>query len=61
MTELINCPAEAYQYEFIVAHKTHGYLVYHSHYTDGFKAFAVAESMEDGVVFHNLRIQGKQK
>ena len=56
-----NKPAYADDYEFIVARKVDNEFWFFGAYSDGFKADNVASALEDAVVFHNVRIQGKCK
>ena len=56
-----NKPASADNYEFIVARKVDNEFWFFGAYSDGFKAGNVASALEDGVVFHNVHIQGKRK
>lgn len=53
-----NKPAYASDYEFIVAREVEGEYWFYGAYADGFKAEKVAMAI-DGVIFHNVRIQGK--
>lgn len=59
LNELIDCPPEAHLYEFIVAYKRDESLVFHSYFDNGFRAFATAASLTNGVVLHNVRISGR--
>lgn len=54
-----NLPEYANHYEFIVAHEFDGEWWFWGAFRDGFRAYAAAEEI-DGVVFHNVRIQGYQ-
>lgn len=55
---IINCPANAWDYEFIVVENVGDELVYIWHTTDGFKADKKASEYLNGLVIHNVRIQG---
>ena len=57
MFNLINAPEYASHYEFIVARKIDSEYWFWGAYRDGFKADTVAKEI-DGVVIHNVRIQG---
>ena len=52
-----NEPDYAKNYEFVVVRKVDDEYWFYGAYTDGFKAERVAIAI-DGVVFHNVRIQG---
>lgn len=54
-----NCPNEAWNYEFIVAYNFSDGLVYYAHTTNGFEAEKMAHEIENGIIIHNVRIQGK--
>lgn len=58
--EIKNKPKYADNYEFIVASICDGEYWFYGAYTDGFKAEQVAIAI-DGVVFHNVRIQGVKR
>lgn len=53
-----NKPNYANEYEFIVAREVDGEYWFYGAYADGFKAEKVAMEI-DGIIFHNVRIQGK--
>lgn len=53
-----NEPTYAKNYEFIVAREVDGEYWFYGAYADGFKAEKVAVEI-DGVIFHDVRIQGK--
>ena len=55
-----NKPAYADDYEFIVARKVDDEFWFWCAYENGFKADKVANEI-GGVVFHNVRIQGKRR
>lgn len=55
-----NEPDYAKDYEFVVARKVDGELWFWGAYADGFKAEQAALEI-DGVIFHNVRIQGVRK
>lgn len=55
-----NLPEYASDYEFIVVRFIDCALWFYGAYTDGFKADAIATEI-DGIIFHNVRIQGKRK
>ena len=46
-------------YEFIVAREVNDEFWFYGAYTNGFKAEYVAKEI-NGIIFHNVRIQGKQ-
>ena len=54
-----NEPAYAKDYEFVVAREVDGEYWFWGAYADGFKAEQVATEI-GGVIFHNVRIQGKR-
>lgn len=54
-----NCPNEAWEYEFIVARSVLNEYYYLGHYTNGFEAERKALQYNNGIVIHNVRIQGK--
>lgn len=54
-----NKPAYADDYEFIVARKCDNEFWFWGAYKDGFIADTIAYEI-NGVVFHNVRIQGKR-
>ena len=55
-----NKPAYADDYEFIVARECDGEFWFWGAYENGFKAEQAAIEI-DGVIFHNLRIQGRRR
>ncbi len=55
-----NCPEYAYDYEFVVARKCDEEWWFWGAYEDGFTAERAAKEI-GGVIFHNVRIQGKRK
>ncbi len=57
MLNLINAPEYASHYEFVVAREIDGDYWFWGAYADGFKADRVAREI-DGIVIHNVRIQG---
>lgn len=59
MLSIINIPDNAKHYEFMVVRKVDEDYWYWGAYADGFKAYAVAQEV-NGVVIHNVRIQGYQ-
>ena len=54
-----NMPEYASDYEFIVAREVDGEYWFWGAYADGFKAEKAAIEI-GGVIFHNVRIQGKR-
>lgn len=54
-----NEPAYAKDYEFVVARKYDGEYWFWGAYENGFIADKVAHNI-NGVIFHNVRIQGKR-
>lgn len=54
-----NMSENANKYEFIVARECDGEFWFWGAYKDGFKAASAAQEI-NGVVFHNVRIQGYQ-
>lgn len=54
-----NEPAYAKNYEFVVAREVDGEYWFWGAYADGFKAEQAATEI-GGVIFHNVRIQGKR-
>ena len=62
MTELIikNEPDYAHDYEFVVAREVDGEYWFYGAYRYGYEADKIASYL-NGVVFHNVRIQGKRK
>ena len=60
MTTINNMPSYAADYEFIVVTKNDDELWFYGAYADGFKAEKVASDI-DGIIIHNVRIQGKKK
>lgn len=52
-----NMSADAEKYEFIVARMYDGEFWYWGAYKDGFRAAEAAQEI-NGVVFHNVKIQG---
>ncbi len=54
-----NEPAYAKDYEFVVAREVDGEYWFWGAYADGFKAEQAATEI-GGVIFHNVRIQGKR-
>lgn len=59
MINIQNAPAYAWDYEFIVVRQVDNDYWFYGAYADGFKADAVACEI-DGVIIHNVRIQGKK-
>ncbi len=55
--EINNKPEYADHYEFMVARQIDGKLWFYGAYRNGFKAYQVAAEI-DGIVVHNVRIQG---
>lgn len=55
-----NEPAYAKDYEFIVARKVDDEYWFWGAYSNGFKAEQVAIEI-GGIIFHNVRIQGKRR
>lgn len=56
---IYNKPKYADDYEFIVAREVNNEFWFYGAYADGFKAECVAKEI-NGVIFHNVRIQGKR-
>jgi precorrin-4 methylase len=54
---ILNMSENAHKYEFIVARLCEGDFWFYGAYKDGFRADAAAREV-NGVVFHNVRIQG---
>ena len=59
--EIKNAPNYAKNYEYIVAQVINGEYIFHAVYTNGFLADDAASELENGIVFHNVRIQGIKK
>lgn len=57
MINLFNAPDYASHYEFVVAREIDGDYWFWGAYSDGFKATQVAYEV-NGIVIHNVRIQG---
>lgn len=55
-----NKPDYADDYEFVVARERDNEYWFWGAYEDGFRADKAASEI-DGVVFHNVRIQGKRR
>ena len=55
-----NKPDYADDYEFVVARKCDNEYWFWGAYEDGFKADKIASEI-GGVIFHNVRIQGKRR
>lgn len=60
MMKIFNCPNEAWDYEFIVVKKVGGDFFYICHTADGFKADKTANEYLNGIVIHNVKIQGRK-
>ena len=58
---ILNMPEYANDYEFVVVRKIDDYFWFWGAYADGFKAEQVALEIGDGLIVHNVRIQGKRK
>jgi len=58
MFDIENCPAEAWNYEFIVCDARGDKLVFNSYHKSGCAAETVASHLDGGIVIHNVRIQG---
>ena len=56
--EIKNLPKAAKCYEFIVAENRNNNLYFVDMFTEGHRAEECAKSLRDGVVIHNVRIQG---
>ena len=56
---VIGCPPDAWNYEFIVVVMDDGNYYYHSHHANGFDAEREALNTH-GIVIHNVRIQGQR-
>lgn len=59
MIKIQNEPAYAKDYEFIVARECDGEYWFWGAYENGFTAEKAALEI-DGIIFHNVRIQGKR-
>lgn len=55
-----NLPKYASDYEFIVATEYNDKYWFYGAFSDGFQAEAIATKVH-GVIFHNVRIQGKKR
>lgn len=55
---IMGCPKEAWNYEFIVVSNVDGNLIYYNHTTNGFKAEKMASEIPNGLIVHNVRISG---
>lgn len=55
---IANCPKEAYNYEFIVVYNMTDELAYYAHTADAFEAEQMAKEITNGLIIHNVRIQG---
>lgn len=60
MFDIENCPAEAWNYEFIVCEVRDDKLIFNSYHKSGCAADTVASHLNCGVVVHNVRINGYQ-
>lgn len=60
MFDIENCPAEAWNYEFIVCDAREDGLVYNGCCRSAYNAEEMAHGLNNGVVIHNVRIQGYQ-
>ena len=58
MFDIENCPAEAWNYEFIVCEALDDRLVYNGCCRSAVNAEEMARNLNYGVVVHNVRIQG---
>lgn len=58
MFDIENCPAEAWNYEFIVCEVRDDKLIYNGCCRSAYNADEAARSLNCGVVVHNVRIQG---
>lgn len=58
MFDIENCPAEAWNYEFIVCEIRDDKLVYNGCCRSAYNAEEMARGLNYGVVVHNVRIQG---
>lgn len=61
MFNIENCPAEAWNYEFIVCKTLNNKLIFDGYYKNGHTADAIASRLNHGVVIHNVRIHGYRK
>ena len=59
--EIKNCPSHAWDYEFIILNQVGENYVYVDHSDNGFIADQMASKLKNGVVAHNVRIQGKKE
>lgn len=55
-----NLPKYATDYEFIIATENNNEFWFFGAYENGFEADRIASQI-DGIIFHNVRIQGKNK
>ena len=60
MLNILNAPAYADDYEFVVVRELDGALWFWGAFEDGFKAEQVALEV-GGLIVHNVRIQGKRR
>lgn len=60
MLNILNAPAYADDYEFVVVRPIDDALWFWGAYADGFKAEQIALEV-GGVIVHNVRIQGKRR
>lgn len=58
MFDIENCPAEAWNYEFIVCEIRDDKLIYNGCCRSAYNADEMARGLNNGVVIHNVRIQG---
>ena len=56
--ELKNVPEYAHHYEFMVCREYDGALWFYGAYSDAWKAEQVCHEIENGIIVHNVRIQG---
>ena len=56
-----NMPDYAKDYEFLVVRVVNGEYWFYGAYTNGFLADNIAVEIKNGVVVHNVRIQGRQR
>lgn len=58
--ELKNVPAWAHDYEFMVCEKTENCYSFHSAHVNAWEAEQECHRIENGIIVHNVRIQGKR-
>jgi len=58
MFDIKNCPAEAWNYEFIVCEALDDRLIYNGCCRSAYNAEEMAHGLNNGIVIHNVRIHG---